>query len=379
MAAKAKSGSEWIAAARQTSAAIVGEAKPYSPLLLLWMDSATGAVLGAEPRHPDEGLAHAADHLRDVMAAPMSGEPRMPTRIRTASGALAEALALELPRTHPEIEIVVAATPETDALLDTMEGDESLDDTMNPAGLGSSDDDEISDDDDTEALLEAMAVLQFTAADGELDLDAVQAITDALLARFRASTQAKAFDHPTKGASLLLQFAATHQGRTLNVLDDRDLEELLFDIVPAKLSAGPDAARELIETARAFFVWLKAEVSFPAADDLIELLGEDAIDELEEHMRDDSNFGPAKTMVMAAMDAGVDLSNADAMRRFMEGRLPTGPDKLLQDPLYDPYSYDFGGMGAPAPPPLTQEQKRERNRKRKKDRKSARKARKKNR
>jgi len=99
------------------------------------------------------------------------------------------------------------------------------------------------------------------------------------------------------------------------------------------------------------------------------LLGEDAITELEACMGDESNYGPAKSMVMAAMDAGIDLSDADAVRRFMESQ--------AGGPAFDPFAY--GGMDVPAKPSMTPEQTRAKNKKRKKDRKSARKARKKNR
>jgi len=594
MVRKSRPVTEWIAAARSTGARIIGEGEPYRPLVLLWMDSETETILGMEPRHPDEGLAHAADHLRSVMAEPMRGQPRMPRRIRTASGALAEALALDLPRTHPQIDIVVAATPEVDGFFDTMEemlmerretntwlgagaspdkvggyfaamaelheaepwrvvpGEagpmqvscKALDienERLNIIGQGGeghgfirfsntdvaaiyadvgndpdhaelaalanrhvacsfderediaptiveevlahgwqvraddawpsmtlfasreahpadpdepdlpgtdlhfrspTDDDliagtaiakaivmlvndehdavteayasghgftteckviasdkpfriqldipasepvtvipdkstaanssnqELADDRDTGTLLAAMARLQSdAAANGELDLDAAQALTGAVLSRFEVSVDAEAFDFPLEGAGMLLEFAATQLGQTLHAFNDRDLEELLFDIIPAKVSAGPEIARELIDTARAFFRWLKHDAAFERADDLIVLLGEDAITELEARMGDESNYGPAKSMVMAAMDAGIDLSDADAVRRFMESQ--------AGGPAFDPFAY--GGMDVPATPSMTPEQTRAKNKKRKKDRKSARKARKKNR
>jgi len=594
MVRKSRPVTEWIAAARSTGATIVGEGEPYRPLVLLWMDAETETILGMEPRHPDEGLAHAADHLRSVMAEPMHGQPRMPARIRTASGALAEALALDLPRTHPKIDIVVAATPEVEGFFDTMEemlmerhepntwlgagaapdnvagyfaamaelheaepwrvvpGEagpmqiscKALDienERLNIIGQGGeshgfirfsnadvaaiyadvgndpdnadlaalanrhvacsfderediaptiveevlahgwqvraddawpsmtlfasredhpadpdepdhpgadlhfrspTDDDliagtviakaivmlvndehdavieayasghgftteckvittdkpfriqldipasepvtvfpdkstaansstrELPDDRDTATLLGAMASLQKeAAADGELDLDAAQALTGAVLSRFELSADAEAFEFPLEGAGMLLEFAATQLGHTLHAFDDRDLEELLFDIIPAKVSAGPEIARELIETARAFFRWLKHDAAFERADDLIVLLGEDAITELEACMGDESNYGPAKSMVMAAMDAGIDLSDADAVRRFMESQ--------AGGPAFNPFAY--GGMDVPATPSMTPEQTRAKNKKRKKDRKSARKARKKNR
>ena len=175
----------------------------------------------------------------------------------------------------------------------------------------------------------------------------------------------------------LARWAASHLGRTIATLDADGVEEVVFDLVPRKLSADPDFARPFVECLRAFYRWLGREYALPQADECLRTLETpDAIERLEGLMADDANFDPAKAMVMAARAEGIDPATpggAARMQAWMNERLgaPGAPAGLdWRDPWDD----------APrARPPLDPEAKRKRDAKRKAGRKAARKARKRNR
>ena len=363
---------EWIGGVRTLSTPVTGEGEPYRPIGLLWMDSKAGTLVGMSVEHPDAGLAHAADHLLGVIAEPMDGNPRRPRRIRTASGALAEALATGLADARPPIEIVVAPTPELDEAYD---GVEAMLAARGEAPDGAPADPSSTVPHDAASLIDALHELKAHAAKDELDVDEAQRLTEALFERFRESVEAAPFENPLQGPELLARTAALQLDTTLPALTGQELDEALLEIVPRTVSAPPDIARGVIETTRALFAWLGREHDLERADELIELLGEDAVRELERRLDEPEAFGPAKALMMEAMAEGVDLSDPKAIDDFMMSRLRSDPRFGPDDPFGD--FDDFPPV--PSAPPLTPEQRRAKQKKRKGNRKAARKARKKNR
>ena len=228
---------------------------------------------------------------------------------------------------------------------------------------------------DSASLLQFLRQLQSDATNDMLDVERVQTVTEALLEHYRQSADAAAFDNPLEGPNMLAQFAALHASVTLATISSRDLEETLFDVIPAKVSAGSDIAKNIVDTIRAFYIWLKREYALDQADDIIELLNDDATRELEQQMEDPSNYSPAKAMMMQAMAQGIDLSSKEAINAFMLSQMQSGATPGSGTMYDDP----FAGYGEPAPPPLTPEQQRASQKKRKKNRKASRNARKKNR
>lgn len=229
--------------------------------------------------------------------------------------------------------------------------------------------------DDPASLLQALRQLQSETSNERLDIEQVQLATEALFEHYRQSANAAAFDDPLEGPSMLARFAALHASVTIATLSSRDLEETLFDVIPTKVSVGSEIARNIVETTRAFYVWLKREHALEQADDIIDLLNADAVRELEQQMDDPSNYGPAKAMIMEAMAEGVDLSSKEAIDAFMLSQMQSG-ETAGSAPMYDDV---FDSFAEPVRTSLTPEQQRASQKKRKKNRKASRKARKKNR
>ncbi len=117
-ARKAKSAGasgEWIGGIVSGPGMVMGEGPPFEPESLFWM-SAGGMILGSATGRPGEALRDAGQSLSDTMKKPLVGPRSVPARIRVASPALADTLRAA----HPTIEVIVAPTPEVDAMAEIM-------------------------------------------------------------------------------------------------------------------------------------------------------------------------------------------------------------------------------------------------------------------
>lgn|GEM_PF-3378045 len=173
------------------------------------------------------------------------------------------------------------------------------------------------------------------------------------------------------------QFAASHIGQTIATLDADGLDEVVFDIVPRKVSADVDYSRPFIDCLSALYRWLGREYALPQATSCLALLdAPDAVQRLEGLMGDSANFDPAKAMVMQARAAGIDPSTPEGAMQMRE------MFSLPREPMPPHGAFDSAFLSDEASdrqPPLDPVVKRKRDAKRKSNRKAARKARKKNR
>jgi hypothetical protein len=73
-----------------------------------------------------------------------------------------------------------------------------------------------------------------------------------------------------------MDLAAEQLGKTIASLDARDLREILFEIIPRKVSIDASKASWIVEENRAFFAFLKREYGLEQADACLRVLGGDA-------------------------------------------------------------------------------------------------------
>jgi hypothetical protein len=190
-----------------------------------------------------------------------------------------------------------------------------------------------------------------------------EALEDELVRRFACSPEAG----PLEGMGacrFVMQYAADHLGATIATLDPEGLREIIFEIVPRKVSTDPSDAREIIEEMRAFYTFLERAHGLKQAKTCLRVLGGDAVNKLEAALSDPRNFGMAKSLVMAGHDAGYDVGTEEGLREWMRvvesGPLPDSIRLPSIDPPFSP------------PPRAAARQKKNR-------RKASRKSRKKNR
>jgi hypothetical protein len=91
----------------------------------------------------------------------------------------------------------------------------------------------------------------------ELDAEARAPLEDELVRRFVASPEAKTLSD-VQACHFVMDFAARYFGATIATLSPAELREIVFEIIPRKVSIEASAARWIIEEARAFYAFLSA-------------------------------------------------------------------------------------------------------------------------
>jgi hypothetical protein len=121
----------------------------------------------------------------------------------------------------------------------------------------------------------------------------------------------------------VMDFAADYCGATIATLGPSDLREIVFEIIPRKVSIDASDASWIIEGNRAFYAFLGRELGLPQAEACLRVLGGDAIKQLEAALSDPSKFGMAKSLFMGGRDAGFNMDSKegiDAWMRVMQSR-----------------------------------------------------------
>src|SRR5262249_42622764 len=154
------------------------------------------------------------------------------------------------------------------------------------------------------------------AQDGEeIDSERRQELEGELLEKFVASPEAKSLSD-IEAYRFVMDFAADF-GATIATLRPRELREILFEIVPHKVSIDASMARTIVEETRAFYAFLKREYGLEQADACLHVLGDDAVTQLEDALSNPSSFGMAKSLVMAGREAGFDMDSKEGIEAWM--------------------------------------------------------------
>jgi hypothetical protein len=152
--------------------------------------------------------------------------------------------------------------------------------------------------------------------------DALEEYQDALLERFFRSREGEAYlkAHPEGGfwAAQLMYYGYTYVGVTLPQMTVADVEEIVTQLFPRKISLpSPDDAKDAITELVAFWEYLKREYGLPEADSIRGYLRQ-LEPEFTGMMYDPSRFGMAKSLFMMGQSAGFDMTKKEDMNAFMQ-------------------------------------------------------------
>ena len=106
---------EWVGGRMVTPFYVTGD-DPYRPEMILWMEFPDGLIVGSQLIDPADPPVSFAKSLQETMGTPLFGPPRRPQRVRVAD----KTLAAEVRAVAPEIDLVVAPTPELHDVLEEM-------------------------------------------------------------------------------------------------------------------------------------------------------------------------------------------------------------------------------------------------------------------
>jgi len=99
---------------------------------------------------------------------------------------------------------------------------------------------------------------------------------------------------------------------------EADLDELFFEVLPRKISiTSPNKLESALPELIAFWEYLKRAYELPNADEVLAYLRTVDFDEFRDEMINPSNFGIAKSFVIAGQEAGFDMSDPESMNEFM--------------------------------------------------------------
>lgn len=151
----------------------------------------------------------------------------------------------------------------------------------------------------------------------DVDSEARADLEEELLHRFKESPEAQSLAE-VGFAPLFMDYAADYFNATIATLDAHELREILFDIVPRKVSIEAVAASGIIAEVRAFYSFLKREFGLKQADACLRELGSDAVKKLAAALSNKSNFGMAKSLFMGGAEAGFDMRSQKGIDAWMQ-------------------------------------------------------------
>ena len=92
---------------------VVSDGEPYNPEIDLWLELPFGVILTVAILKPSNPERSFTETLRHTMENPTIGPPRRPHQVRIAD----EEHADEIRNSFPDIDVVVAETPELEEIL----------------------------------------------------------------------------------------------------------------------------------------------------------------------------------------------------------------------------------------------------------------------
>jgi hypothetical protein len=180
----------------------------------------------------------------------------------------------------------------------------------------------------------------------------------------------------------LLDYGRTYSGGVLTELNDDDMDELLTDIFPRKVSLSePEHADEALPELITFWEYIQREYKLPNAAAILGYLRSVKPADFRAWMNDPSRFGMGKSFFMQGQAAGFDMHTEEGLENFRQQfnassfpgpgfNFPLPPMDYLGDPYAGLPSFGSGGIGKKADPKARQRRKmarasRKKNRKRK--------------
>lgn len=156
----------------------------------------------------------------------------------------------------------------------------------------------------------------FTNAHGEYDDTLARQFNAELLERFVDSEEYQRLDCDSLWTDPVLGYAADYLGVSVSEMSVGDLNEVLFELFPRKVSCDSESAAEIIAEQRAFWTWLDREFHLANAPQCLKALGGDAVAELEDALSDSDNFGMAKSFFMMGKELGFEMNTPEGLQAF---------------------------------------------------------------
>jgi hypothetical protein len=155
---------------------------------------------------------------------------------------------------------------------------------------------------------------------GEHDEDRIEGYIDGLLDEFAASPEGKQLldaGEDVHDAGMMMEYGINYIGVTPTKMSLRDFNEVVFELIPKKVSTEPENGPRIITVLRAFWSFLKRQYALPNAMRILASLDDKAGQRLQETLANPANWGMAKSFVMQGMAADYDMTTQEGTDAFM--------------------------------------------------------------
>ncbi|GMT49833.1 MAG: hypothetical protein IEMM0008_1372 [bacterium] len=141
---------------------------------------------------------------------------------------------------------------------------------------------------------------------------------------------------------LFIDFSYNYLGTRPEEISIDELDELLFELFPRKLSYETESLIETLEVIKAFFIFMGKEGYHPNGKNLAHFIDENQSEIIKECENPD-NFGVAKTIGSLAIKEGVDLNNENELSQFINEFNQRSFDERTRLLNMDDSTLPFGG------------------------------------
>ncbi|MFT5618763.1 MAG: hypothetical protein ACI85I_001998 [Arenicella sp.] len=155
----------------------------------------------------------------------------------------------------------------------------------------------------------------------DVELENTESMADKLAAQFQESSYFEQLNERQQGnarfaITTFVNYLADYEGVVPSIWKESHLESVCEYIIPRKISAEPDLFEDYGEIIIVFIDFLDSENQVSNAHKLKRCM-EKMKDRIPKWEANSDNWGPAKAMMMGAMEAGVDMDNLDAINKYM--------------------------------------------------------------
>lgn len=155
---------------------------------------------------------------------------------------------------------------------------------------------------------------------GDFDEEEVWAYIHDLIGRFEASPEGQRLLQ--EGGEIawtenLIDWGCGYIGVSPATMRPTHLREILFEIIPRKVTVDPEAAGTIIREFRAFWQFIHREFKHSGALQLLKVLDDDAEARLKKELANPANFGMAKSLLTMGRAAGFDMSTQEGLNAWV--------------------------------------------------------------
>lgn len=117
--------------------------------------------------------------------------------------------------------------------------------------------------------------------------------------------------------SMFLDLGTGYLAVTPPQMTPDSLREILFDLIPRKITANADEAPQVIRELQAFWQFLQREFHLENAAAILKNLNDSAARRLKQEMNNPANFGMAKSLMMMGLERGFDMTTEEGINEWV--------------------------------------------------------------